>query len=55
MHLDFTDEEKNLLIEALDVATEDAIHFGEYGGEISHVPQYRALKDMLENTLGDTL
>jgi hypothetical protein len=53
--LDLTDDEKNTLIEALDVCIEDASHFGEYGGEVTHIPQYKALKDLLETTLEDAL
>lgn len=47
----FTDEEMRLLAEALGVATEDAMHFGEYGGDIDHVPQYEALTEKIETML----
>jgi hypothetical protein len=53
--MQLTDEEKHLLIEALDVTILDASHSCEYGGEPEKIPQYTALKDALENTLEDTL
>jgi len=53
--MQLTDEEKHLLIEALDVAILDASHYSEYGGEPEKIPQYKALQDMIATTLEDTL